>query len=365
MKKIWLFKSYSDEHDIEAVSKIIKRGTWWVNGAEIEEFEQRVAQRVGRKYGITFNSGTSALFANFLAYDIEGGEVIVPSYTFAATANSVVAAGGIPVFADIEERSLALDPRDVERKITDNTKAIMPIHFAGDICGEIKILREIADHHGIPLIEDAAHSIGAKLWNEPVGSFGDSAMFSFCFNKVLTTGEGGMVVTDSEELTNMLKLIRSHGREQKDYVTYGFNLRMSSMTAALGLSQYAKLDMLISKRREMASYLNEKLKAIDEVKLPIPQEGHYHVYQLYNLQLKNQETRDRLMKHLEDGGIPTRITYEPVHLYTYYRNEYGWKEGDLPVTEKISKRILTLPFHLDLGQDELDYITKEIEFFLC
>ena len=367
MRKIWLFKSYSDENDIKAVSEVIKRGTWWVKGPDVEEFEKKVSERVGRQYGISFNSGTSALYANLLAYNVKGGEVIVPSYTFAATPNSVVAAGANPIFADIEEKSLGLDPEDVKRKISSNTKAIMPIHFAGDVCGEIKALREIADYHGILLIEDAAHSIGAKLRNEPVGSFGDSAMFSFCFNKIITTGEGGMIVTDSKELSEKLKLIRSHGETSegsKDYVTYGFNFRMSSMTAALGLSQFKKLDMLISRRREMASYLNERLKTIDEIKLPIPQEGHYHVYQLYNLQLKDKETRDGLMKYLEGKEIPTRITYKPMHLYTYYRDEYGWNEGDLPVTERIWKRILTLPFHPDLERDDLDFIVEMVKEFM-
>ena len=363
-KKIWLFKSYSDQNDINAVKRVLERGTMWINGPEIEEFEERIAKHAGKKYGISFNSGTSGLHANLLAHEIRNGEVIVPSYTFVATVNAVVTVGAKPVFADIEDTSIGLDSKDVKRKITKKTRAIMPIHFAGDVCQEIGELKRISDENNIPLFEDAAHSIGAKLENKPAGSFGDSAIFSFCFNKILTTGEGGMVVTDSEELRNKLKLIRSHGRNsQGEYVTYGFNFRMSSMTAALGLSQVDKLDFIISRRREMASYLNRNLSSIKEISLPIPPKNHYCVFQLYNILVKNKKAQNALKKFLEEKGIPTRITYNPVHLTPYYRDEWGWKEGDLPVTEAISERVLTLPFHLDLDKADLDYIIKQVKNF--
>lgn len=366
-EKLWLFKSHFDESDLEAVKAVLERGTFWIKGPEIEEFEQTAARYVGRKYGVSFNSGTSALFAVLLAYGISDGEVIVPSFTFPATANAVVAAGAKPVFADIEEQSLALDPENVKRKLTKNTRAIMPIHFAGDVCSGILELKNLAKEWGILLIEDAAHSLGASLKSKQVGNFGDAAMFSFCFNKVISTGEGGMIVTDSEDLNRCLRLICSHGRSEdgrKEYVTYGFNFRMSSMTAALGLSQFARLDWIIARRREMAAYLNEKLSGLEEVALPTKLPGHRSVYQLYNLRLADEKTRDALKEFLSSKGVPTRITYHPVHLTPYYRQEHGWKPGDLPTTESMSMQILTLPFYPDLGEEQLDYIADSVkEFF--
>lgn len=362
--ELWLFKSYADEADIEAVTEVIERGTWWAKGPEIEEFERLIAEQAGCDYGIAFNSGTSALYANLLANDITDGEVIVPSFTFPATANTVVAAGAEPVFADIEWESLALDSDDVVEKITPRTKAIMPIHFAGDICVDIHALHEIANDNDIPLIEDAAHSIGATLNGSPVGSFGKSAMFSFCFNKILTTGEGGMVVTDDDDLRERLELVRSHGRnEDKTYVTYGHNFRMSSMTAALGVSQVEKLDFIISRRREMAALLNDRLSDLETVQCPSFPPERESVYQLYNLRLNNAEIQPKLQAYLSDHGIPTRITYEPTHLTQYYRTEWGWEEGDLPVTEEMSNRILTLPFHLDLTEDDLERISRTARSF--
>lgn len=363
-RQISLFQSYSDDNDCEAVMKVLKRGLYWAQGPEVEEFENKIADYVGRDFAISFNSGTSALYAALLAYEVEGGDVIVPSFTFAATANSVVAAGARPVFADVEQNSLALSTKEVRRKITKKTKAVMPIHFGGDVCCEIKAIEEIAKEYKIPLIEDAAHSLGARMNGTFVGCFGDSAMFSFCFNKVLTTGEGGIIVTDNKKLKEKLHLIRSHGRSKAEgYITYGFNFRMSTMTAALGISQFEKLDLMISKRRQMAVYLNEKLRTIHELQLPVFPQGRLSVYQQYNLRFNTRETQGKLKKFLEDKGIPTRITYEPIHLTPYYGKKWGYKAGDLPITTEISKRILTLPFHLGLETEDLDYIVYQIKRF--
>ena len=363
-RNISLFKSYSDNHDCESVVKILKRGLYWAQGPEIEEFENKMADYGKRNFAISFNSGTSALYAALLAYEVEGGEVIVPSFTFAATANSVVAAGAKPVFADIEQNSLALSAEEVRRKITKKTKAVIPIHFGGDVCCEIKAIGEMAKEYEIPLIEDAAHSLGACMNDTFVGGFGDSAMFSFCFNKVLTTGEGGMIITDNKKLKEKLHLIRSHGRSKKEgYIAYGLNFRMPTMTAALGISQFEKLDWIISKRRQMADYLNEKLKTIAELQLPVFPQGRLSVYQMYNLRFSNVKVQRELKKFLEEREIPTRITYEPLHLTPYYGKKWGYQTGDLPITEDVSKRILTLPFHLGLEIEDLDYMVDQIKGF--
>lgn len=373
--RIPLYKVYWDENDVEAVTKIIKRGTYWTAGPEIEEFERVVANYVGVKYGVSFNSGTSALHAALLAYEIkQGDEVIVPSFTFIATANAPLFVGAKPVFADIEDSTFGLDPNDVERKITRRTKAIMPIHYGGLPC-RIKELRKIAQEYNLLLIEDAAESLGASVDGRKVGSFGDAAMFSFCGNKVITTGEGGIIVTNSSEIYERLKLIRSHGRLESepyfmstktlDYIMLGYNWRISSITAALGLAQMKKLDRIIKMRRKNAEYITSKLSKIDEVKVPQPPEGYFHVYQMYTIRVKGgREVRDALKDHLAKKGIMSKVYFEPVHLTHFYREKFGFKGGELPVTERLSSEVLTLPLYPTMTIEEMDYIIESIkEFF--
>ena len=366
-REILLFKSYSDEDCVRAVSEVIKRGTYWAMGPEIKEFEEKVAEFTGRKYAISFNSGTSALHANLLVHGITSGEVIIPSFTFPATANSVVAVGAKPVFVDIEQETFGLDVGDVQKKINENTKAIIPINFAGDVSRDINELRNIADENNIPLIEDNAHSIGAKLNGKMAGTFGDSAMLSFAFNKVLSTGEGGMIITDSDKIKEKLELLKAHGRSdkgKKDYITWGLNLRMPTMIAALGISILRKLDFIINSRRKIAQFYDKNFKHIEGLGLPVEKEGHYCVYQIYNLVFEDENTRNNFKEHMTANGIGNRVTYFPVHLYSFFKRAYNCKEGNLPVTEDISKRILTIPLYPGLSQEDLDYIvSKTKEFF--
>ena len=242
--KLPLFKIYTDEADLQAVTEVLRRGTYWAEGPEVVEFERGLRDYQEKKYAVAFNSGTSALHAALLAYGIKGGdEVIVPSFTFIATANAPLFVKAKPIFADIEEQTLGLDPEDVEAKITPKTKAIIPVHYAGCPC-KIRELREIADDHHLLLIEDAAESFGASIGDKKAGSYGEGGVLSFCQNKVVPTGEGGALVTDSRDIYEKAKLIRSHGRQENsayfssienlDYITLGYNFRMPSMIAALG-----------------------------------------------------------------------------------------------------------------------------------
>jgi len=194
--KIPLFKSYWDENDVGAVAKVIRRGSYWATGPEIELLENNIAKFVGKKYALSFNSGTSALHAALLGHNLTKGEIIVPSFTFISTVNSVVLAGAKPIFAEIEENSYGLNAEDVKKRMTSKTKAIIPVHYGGAPCKEINILKEIAEDHNLLLIEDAAESLGSKIKNEMVGKLGNSSMFSFCQNKIITSGEGGIIVTD-------------------------------------------------------------------------------------------------------------------------------------------------------------------------
>lgn len=373
--KIPLFKTYSDEKDVEAVSKIIRRGSYWAIGPEIEEFEKKIASFIGKKYALTFNSGTSALLTLLLAYDIRDKEVIVPSFTFVATANVVLLAGGIPIFAESESETFGLDAEDVKKRITKNTKMIIPLHYGGFPSRDTEKLRKIAEENKVLLVDDAAESFGSMINGKKIGNFCDSAMFSLCQNKVISTGEGGMIVTDSEEIFEKAKLIRSHGRvelsedyfsstKDNDYIVPGYNFRMPTMLAALGISQIEKIDKIIDMRRKKAAYFDSLLSKIGGIIIPKEQKGNFSVYQMYTIKLKNPSKRDLLQKFLADKGIMSKVYFNPVHLKTIYIKEYGYKEGDLPKTEEISRCVLNIPFYPQITEQEIDYISDSIkEFF--
>jgi dTDP-4-amino-4,6-dideoxygalactose transaminase len=371
--KIPLFKSYWEKDDVEAVKKVIQRGTYWSNGPEIKELEKQLAQYTNRKYATTFNSGTSALHSLLLAYNIKkGDEVIVPSFTFIATANTVVLTGAKPIFAEIEEQSYGLDTQDVAENITKKTKAIIPIHYGGAPCKEIKALKELAEDHKLILIEDAAESLGSKINNTMVGDFGHAAMFSFCQNKIITAGEGGIIVTNYKDINHKLQLLRSHGRLEKqkdyfsttdelDYILAGYNYRMSSLSAALTLSQFKKINKIIKLRREKAKYYNKKLAEIKKIKTPIEPKNTHHIYQMYTIQLENKKIKEKIKKHLAKAGVMTKTYFEPIHLKTFYQKEYHYKPGDLPTTEEIAKKVLTLPLYPTIQNTEIDYVYNMIK----
>jgi len=371
--KVPLFKIYWDEDDVRAVSEVIKSGMYWTTGSKSKEFEKIIAKYLGAKYAVVFNSGTSALHAVVLAHRIKrGAEVIVPSFTFIATANVLLMAGVKPVFADIETETFGLDPEDVEEKVTSKTKAIIPMHYGGSPC-LIRELKEIAAEHNLLLIEDAAESFGARIQKDKVGSFGDSAMISFCQNKVVTTGEGGAVVTDSREVYERLKLIRSHGRlentdyfstwKEMDYVVLGYNYRMSDITAALGISQLRKVDKLIQMRRKNAAQMTESLSRARGIVPPNPPQGYYHIYQMYTVSVKKgREARDNLAKYLGEMGISAKVYFYPVHLTHFYRNVLKCR-CKLPVTERVSQQVLSLPIYPSMTTKEIDYIVDEVESF--
>jgi perosamine synthetase len=370
--RIPLFKIYHDDKDIESVVNIVKRGYSWANGQEIREFEEEIARYIGVKYCTVISSGTSALQAALLAHNIgSGDEVIVPSFTFVATANSPLFVGARPVFADIEEKTYGLNPEDVEKKITSRTKAILCVHYGGCPC-YVKELKEIAESHNLLLIEDAAEALGAKIGSEYVGAFGDSAILSFCQNKVITTGEGGAVITNSKEVFERLKLIRSHGRaetqdyftsaEHPEYVSLGYNFRMSTITAALGLSQIKKINEIIKLRREKAASLTENLSKIKGITVTTPPSGYFHVYQMYTV-MTYPGKRDRFMQYLMSKGIMTKVYFDPVHLTFFYRDTLQYREN-LPVTERVSKQVVSLPIYPTLQDTDITYMADEIEDFM-
>ena len=372
--KIPFYKIYTDDEDINLITKIVKRGNRWALGPEIEEFENELKNYVGTDYCVTLNSGTSALHSALLAYQIgSSDEVIIPSFTFIATANSVLFVNSKPIFAEIEDVNLGLDPKDVQSKITPSTKAIIPVDYAGLPCKILEI-KKITEDNEIQIIEDAAESLGASINGKKVGSLTETAIFSFCGNKVLTTGEGGALVTNSKLIFEKAKLLRSHGRVEKtnylenartsDYVSLGYNWRMSSFTAAIGLTQLKKLDKVIKKRQENAKYLNSCFSKIREISLPIPPDGYEHVYQMYTIRLSNKEMRDKLHEFLLNKKIFSKVYFNPIHTTDYYKEKFGEQKISLPTTEKICKQVLTLPLYPNMTLEEKDYLTSSvIEFF--
>jgi len=375
VKNYPLFDIYWDEDDVNNVSKVIKRGSYWAAGPEILEFENALGKYLKSKYVVSFNSGTSALHAALLAYDITSGEVIVPSLSFISTANSVILAGAKPIFAEIEEETIGLDTEDVKERINRNTKAIIPVHYGGKVCKNLLALKEIADDYGLKLIEDTAESFGAKLGSDFAGTIGHAGMFSFCQNKIIATGEGGAICSDDEVIYKKLLLIRSHGRVEQagtdyfstinemDYIEIGYNYRIPTICAALGISQLQKIDTIIKLRREIGKIYDNNLKNISDIQILPELEGFRTVYQLYSIMLKNPEIRGDLQEYLLKNGIYTKVYFYPIHLKTFYRKKFGYKEGSLSITEKVSKKILTLPMSLRFTNKDQNYIINHIREF--
>ena len=360
--KIPLFKIHWNKSDIEAVSSSLEAGMNWAAGPKVEIFEKMITDYLGIKHALVFNSGTSALQVALVALGVgSGDEVIVPSFSFIATANVPIIVGAKPVFADIETDTYGLDIDDVRSKITDKTKAIIPMHYGGLVTRDIERLKELSQENGIYLIEDAAESFGAKLNGKFVGTFGDAAMISFCQTKVFTTGEGGCMVTDSDKLYEKMNILRSHGRRESDkkYISYGYNFRMADFIAALGISQIARVDKLISLRREKAKYMISLLDGVGDIIIPKVPDNMFSVYQEFHIRTSK---RNGLKKYLEENEIGTRISFPPIHLSYYYKEVLGY-DIFLPNTEKIVSETLSLPLYPDLTNLEIKYITDSIKTF--
>jgi perosamine synthetase len=377
LKKTYpLFDIYWDDEDIKSVNRVIERGSYWATGPEIKKFEENLEKFFKVNHVVTFNSGTSALHAVLLAYGLTSGEIIIPSMSFISTANCVILAGSKPIFAEIEEETLGLDPDDVNERITVDTKAIIPMHYGGKVCKNIHALKEIAEDNDLILIEDNAESFGAKYNNDLAGTIGDSGMLSFCQNKIITTGEGGAICTNNNDIKEKLLLIRSHGRVEQtgidyfsninemEYIQIGYNYRMPTICGALGISQLQKINEIIELRRKLGKFYDNSLKSLSAIQIFPEINGLYQVYQLYSVFLKIPEKREELQQFLLENGIYTKVYFYPIHLKTFYRKQFGYKEGSLPITENVSKKLLTLPFSFQFTDETQSYIVNKIkEFF--
>lgn len=369
MKKIPLCVPYLNKKELEAIKRVFDSG-WLAHGPKNKEFEEKFAKYIGVKHAVTLNSCTSALQLALEALDIKG-EVILPSFTFVASANSVVKAGAKPVFVDVDYDTCNIDPLKIEEKITKRTQAIMPVHFAGQSCQMDKIMK-IARKYKLKVIEDSAETIGGTFKNKKTGSFGDIGCFSFFPTKNLTTGEGGMITTNNPKLAKKIRALSGHGiskttaqrqkQKQSWYraaVMAGYNFRMSNILATIGVEQMKKLNKMNALRRKHTVYLNKHLKKIENIEIPVQAKNCKHVYQMYTIKLK-KDNRDKFVSKLKQKGIEASVHFDPpVHLQPFYKKNY--KNIKLPVTERVAKSIVTLPMYPQLSKKYLDYIIINIK----
>jgi len=345
------------------------RSGWLAHGPYNKKFENIFAEYIGVKHAITCNSCTSALFLSLKALNITG-EVIIPSFSFAATANAVVTAGATPCFVDIDNTTFNIDPNEIEKAITSHTQAIIVVHFAGQCC-QMDAIEAIASKHGLHVIEDSAETLGGAFKGRQAGSFGIGC-FSFFPTKNITTGEGGMITTNDDFLANKLKALIGHGidsttfqREKMDMPWFrsasyaGFNFRMSNILAAIGYEQMKRIDQMNTKRLSAATYLTAGLKDIERINVPYISEQCNHVYQMYTILLESTISRDDFVIALNKKGIGASVHFYPaIHEQSYYMKHPEWIAGDLSVTEDISRRIVTLPMYPGISFTDLDIIIK-------
>jgi len=353
-----------DQKEIEAVVKVLKSGILTHGlgaGPMVTEFENAFAKFVKAKHAIAMNTGTAALHAALASVGVKAGdEVVLPSFTFVATAEVVVFTGAKPVFVDINPETYTASPRAIERAITKKTKAIMPVDLYG-MPADMQPIREIADKHGLKIIEDAAQAHGASYKGKPLGACADAACWSFYGSKNMTTGEGGMLTTNDDKIAEAPRYIRSHGEKQKyKSLMLGHNYHMPEMEAAIGCVQLKKLPKFVARRRENARRLTEKLAKAKGLQLPIEPKGFRCSWYLYTARLKNSKRlrRDKFVEKLKQKGIGAFVCYvNPVHLMPYYR-KFGMHK--LPETEKASEQVFSLPVHPGVTAEQIDFIGETV-----
>ncbi|SFM56542.1 DegT/DnrJ/EryC1/StrS family aminotransferase [Methanolobus profundi] len=349
-------KPQLDETEIQAVTDVLRSGII-AEGQRVKDFEQAFAEYTGTEHAVAVNSGTAALHAAILAHGIgKGDEVITSSFSFIATANSILFTGAKPVFADISADTFNIDPHMIEEKITPATKAIMPVHLYGHPA-EMDAIKDIAEDRGLILLEDACQAHGATYKGKKVGSFGTGS-FSFYPTKNMTTSEGGIITTNDEEVASKARMIRAHGSKQRYlHEMLGFNLRMTDISAAIGIAQLKKLPDYTSRRQHNAKLLTEKLSNIEWIKCPEVKENCTHSFHQYTVRTQD---RDELSDYLRIKEIGTGIYYPiPIHRQPYYK-ELGYNDS-LLATEKASREVLSLPVHPGITDEDIDTIANAIE----
>lgn len=360
-----------EDDDIEAVGRALKRD-YIATGPGIAEFEEAFAKYVGSKYAVALSSGTAALHACCFAIDIKpGDEVITTPLTFAASANCVLYCGGTPVFADVDPYTYNISPEEIEKHITDKTRAIIPVHFTGQPC-DMDHIHEIARKHNLFVIEDAAHATGAEYNGRKIGSISDMTIFSFHPVKHMTTCEGGMVTTNNEELYKKIRAFRAYcitkdpelledkedGPWHYEMQGLGYNYRISDVMCALGTSQLKKIDRFVNRRREVAGRYNEEMKNFEHIVLPYQAEGCKSSWHLYTILIKDGKRREAYLK-LKEAGIGVDVHYLPVYKHPYYQ-KHGYRDVKCPCAELIYDQILSIPVFYKLTEEEQTYVIQAV-----
>ncbi|MEM2337973.1 MAG: DegT/DnrJ/EryC1/StrS family aminotransferase [Candidatus Bathyarchaeia archaeon] len=352
------------EKEIEAVVKVLKSGVLTHGlgtGPMVRKFEVEFARFMRSKYAVAVNSGTAALHMAVVATGVKrGNEVVLPSFTFVATAEAVVLAGARPVFVDIDPETYTISPEEVEKAITKRTKAIVAVDLYG-APADMKPIREIADKYGLKVIEDAAQAHGAVYDGKPVGAYADVTCWSFYGSKNMTTGEGGMITTNDGDLAEKLRLIRCHGERQK-YTSnlIGHNYRMPEIEAAIGLVQLEKLPGFLAARMKNAERLTAKLCTAEKLQLPREQPNCKNSWYLYTVRLKGapRQKRDAVVEQLKSKGIGTEVYYPwPIHLMLPYRR---FRRLKLTETERTSEQVFSLPVHPGVKVEQIDFIAENV-----
>lgn len=363
-----------EEDDIQAVVDVL-RSDYLTTGPKIAEFEKMVADYVGAKYAVAISNGTSALHAACFAAGIQpGDEVITTPLTFAASSNCVLYCGGTPVFADVDPKTYNIDPEDIRRKITDKTKAIIAVHLAGQPC-DMDEIHKIAKEHDLIVIEDGAHALGSVYKGKKVGTLSDMTTFSFHPVKPITTGEGGMIVTDNEEFYQKMMLFRSHGITHDEnlmtrndgpwfyqQLDLGYNYRITDIQCALGCSQMKKLDRFLALRKEIVARYNEAFADCENIVTPYQLPETESGWHLYIVQVKNCDRR-KVFEALREHGIAVNVHYIPVYLHPYYQ-EHGYKDVHCRNAEEVYSHIISLPLYPTLTEEQQQYVIETLKYVI-
>jgi perosamine synthetase len=333
-------------------------------GPMVEEFETLLRERVGRQHAVACNSGTSGLHLAIRGLGIgDGAEVITTPFSFVASANCILYERARPRFVDIEEETLGMDPALVEAAGNPATRAILPVHVFGNPC-QIEELEAIGTRRGWAMVEDACEAIGSSINGRALGSFGNASVFAFYPNKQITTGEGGMVVTDDPELYEVMASMRNQGRDHDGtwlrHVRLGFNYRLDELSAALGVAQLGRISTLREGRNRVVRAYRERLSSYEWLALPTPGPGADVDWFVYVVRISNTLDRDQIINQLGDRGIPARPYFSPLHLQPFYRSEFGYRPGDYPVTERVARSTLALPFSSRLSDEDVDRVCSEL-----
>ncbi|MEE8256706.1 MAG: DegT/DnrJ/EryC1/StrS family aminotransferase, partial [Acidobacteriota bacterium] len=348
------------EGDVEEVTRVLRSGRLR-EGPLCRKFEEEFASKVGSKFAVSLSSGTAALQVAYLILLKPGDEVLVPSFTFIATASMVALSGATPVFCDVDAKTFTLDLGDARKRITSRTRAIAPVHLFGNCC-DIPGVRAMAGRNNLRIVWDAAQAHGARSGGADVGSFGDLVCYSFYASKNMTTGEGGMITTSDPEIFEKCARMRDHGQTGANlHTSLGFNYRMTDMQAALGLSQLKRLDSLVGRRRENAGFLDEGLREVEGITPPHVPDGVEHSYNQYSILLAGEQAKERreeFRDQLRERGIETAVYYSrPLHLQPVFAER---PQPHLPVSEDLSDRIVSLPVHPGLRAEDLRRITGAV-----